>query len=109
MEFVPILGPWIGGAVGVIVVLAIAPEKAIWVAVVYLAVQLLENILLVPRIHGGYLRIHPAMILVLLPLGAYIAGLWGIILVVPLTATAIEIYKYARQNLMAQEIQQASE
>jgi predicted PurR-regulated permease PerM len=109
MEFVPILGPWIGGAVGVIVTLAIAPEKVIGVAVVYLAVQLLENIFLVPRIHGGYLKIHPAMILVLLPLGAYIAGLWGIILVVPLTATVIEIYKYVRQSLMAQEIQQASE
>jgi len=109
MEFVPILGPWIGGAVGVIVTLAIAPEKVIGVAVVYLAVQLLENIFLVPRIHGGYLKIHPAMILVLLPLGAYIAGLWGIILVVPLTATVVEIYKYVRQSLMAQEIQRASE
>ena len=109
MEFVPILGPWIGGAVGVIVILAIAPEKVIWAVGVYLVVQLLENIFLVPRIHGGYLKIHPAMILVLLPLGAYIAGLWGIILVVPLTATVVEIYKYMRQSLMAQEIQQASE
>jgi predicted PurR-regulated permease PerM len=108
MEFVPILGPWIGGAVGVIVVLAIEPQKAIWVAVVYLAVQLLENILLVPRIHGSIMRIHPAMILVLLPLGAFIAGLWGIILIVPLTATAMELFKYARDNLMAREIKRAS-
>jgi predicted PurR-regulated permease PerM len=106
MEFVPILGPWIGGAVGVIVTLAIAPEKVIWVAVVYLAVQLLENILLVPRIHGGYLRIHPALILVLLTLGAYLAGLWGIILVVPLTATVVEIYKYVRQTWQLGETQQ---
>jgi predicted PurR-regulated permease PerM len=109
MEFVPILGPWIGGAVGVIVVLAIAPQKVIWVAVVYLGVQLLENILLVPRIHGGYLRIHPALILVLLPLGAYIAGLWGIILVVPLTATVMEIYKYVRQTWQTGETQQPAE
>jgi len=109
MEFVPILGPWIGGAVGVIVTLAVAPEKAIWVAVVYLAVQLLENILLVPRIHGTYMRIHPAIILVLLPLGAFIAGVWGIILIVPLTATVVGLYKYARQNLMAEQIQQVSE
>lgn len=109
MEFIPILGPWIGGAVGVIVILAIAPQKAIWAAIVYLVVQMLENILLVPRIHGGYLRIHPALILVLLPLGAYIAGLWGIILIVPLTAAVVEIYQYVRQNLVAQEIQQASE
>jgi len=106
MEFVPILGPWIGGAVGVIVILAIAPQKVIWAIGVYLVVQLLENIFLVPRIHGGYLRIHPALILVLLTLGAYIAGLWGIILIVPLTATAVEIYKYVRDNIKADEGQQ---
>lgn len=109
MEFIPILGPWIGGAVGVIVTLAIAPDKAIWAVVVYLAVQLLENLLLVPRIHGTYMRMHPAVILVLLPVGAYIAGLWGIILIVPLVATFVGLYKYARQNLMAEQIQQASE
>ena len=109
MEFVPVLGPWIGGAVGVVVTLAVAPDKVIWVVIVYLAVQLLENILLVPRIHGGYMKIHPAMILVLLPLGAFIAGMWGIILIVPLTALAVQLYKYARQNLIAQEIEQASE
>jgi predicted PurR-regulated permease PerM len=108
MEFVPILGPWIGGAIGVIVVLAIDPQKAIWVAVVYLAVQLLENILLVPRIHGSIMRIHPAMILVLLPLGAFIAGMWGIILIVPLTATAMELFKYARENVMVREKRRAS-
>jgi predicted PurR-regulated permease PerM len=108
MEFVPILGPWIGGAIGVIVILAVAPQKVIWAIGVYLGVQLLENILLVPRIHGGYLRIHPALILVLLPLGAYIAGLWGIILIVPLTATAVEIYKYVRDSLKAGEKQQSA-
>jgi predicted PurR-regulated permease PerM len=106
MEFVPILGPWIGGAVGVIVILAIAPQKVIWAIVIYLAVQLLENIFLVPRIHGGYLHIHPAIILVLLALGAFIAGLWGIILIIPLTATIVEIYKYVRDNLKADEGQQ---
>jgi predicted PurR-regulated permease PerM len=109
MEFVPILGPWIGGAIGVIVILAIAPQKVIWAIGVYLAVQLLENIFLVPRIHGGYLKIHPAIILLLLPLGAYIAGLWGIILIVPLTATALEIYRYVRDSLKTAEKRQASE
>ncbi|MCJ7655675.1 MAG: AI-2E family transporter [Dehalococcoidia bacterium] len=108
MEFVPILGPWIGGAVGVIVILAIAPQKVIWAIGIYLVVQLLENIFLVPRIHGGYLRIHPAIILVLLTVGAFIAGLWGIILIVPLTATIVEIYKYVRDNLKVDEGQQAA-
>ena len=104
-ELIPILGPWIGGATAVIVTLAIAPEKAIWVALLFLLVQLLENYLLVPRIQGAYLRIHPAIIMVLLVLGAYIAGFWGILLAVPLTATIVEIYKYVRSSLKAEETQ----
>ena len=102
-ELIPILGPWIGGAVAVIVTLAIAPAKAIWVALLFLIVQLLENSLLVPRIQGGYLHIHPAILVVLLVLGAYIAGFWGILLVAPLTATVVEIYKYVRHSIKVEE------
>jgi len=103
-ELIPILGPWIGGAAAVIVTLAIAPEKAIWVALLFILVQLVENNLLVPRIQGRYLRIHPAMILVLLVLGAYIAGFWGIIVAVPFAATIMEIYKYVRQSVKTVEV-----
>ena len=108
MEFIPILGPWIGGAAGVIVALAVAPEQVIWVALVYLIIQLLENILLVPRIQGAYLRINPAILIVLLVLGAYIAGFWGIILAGPLTATIVQVYRYVSQNMKVEENQQLS-
>jgi predicted PurR-regulated permease PerM len=102
-ELIPILGPWIGGAAAVIVTLAIAPEKAIWVALLYLGVQLLENGLLVPRIQGGYLHIHPAILIVLLVAGAYIAGFWGILLVAPVTATIVEIYRYVHKSMMVED------
>lgn len=108
-ELIPILGPWIGGAAAVIVTLAIAPEKAIWVALLFFLVQLLENTLLVPRIQGSYLRIHPAILIVLLVLGAYIAGFWGIILAAPLTATVVEIYKYVRQSVEVEGNQEQSQ
>ena len=97
-ELIPTLGPWIGGTVAVIVTLAAAPEKAIWVALLFLFVQLLENNLLVPRIQGGYLHIHPAILIVLLVLGAYIAGFWGMVLAAPLAAGAIQIYQYLSHN-----------
>ena len=106
-ELIPLLGPWIGGAAGVIVALAIAPGKAIWVALLYFLVQLLENNLLVPRIQGGYLRIHPAILVVLLVLGAYIAGFWGILIAAPLTATTVEIYKYVRREIKVVEAKQS--
>jgi len=108
-ELIPVLGPWIGGAAAVIVALAVAPDKAIWVALLFLLVQLLENSLLVPRIQAGYLRIHPALLVVLLVLGAYVAGLWGVILAAPLTATVIEIYKYVRSEIKAEGIEPVSQ
>jgi len=102
-EVIPILGPWIGGAAGVIVALAVVPEKAIWVALLYFFIQLLENTLLVPRIQGSYLRIHPAILMVVLVVGAYVAGFWGILVAAPLTATIVAIFKYVHDNLKVEE------
>jgi predicted PurR-regulated permease PerM len=94
MELVPVLGPWIGGGVGVVVTLATNPEKIIWVIVLYVVVQILEGNLLSPRVQGSIMHIHPAIILILIVLGAHLAGFWGIVLIVPVTATLVPLYKY---------------
>jgi len=108
-ELIPTLGPWISGAVVAIIALALAPDKVIWIIVLFLAVQLLENSLLVPRIQGGYLRIHPAAMIFMLVLGAYIAGFWGLLLAGPLTATGVEIYRYIRRHYQGEEIPRPTE
>jgi len=108
-ELIPTLGPWLSGAVVAIITLAVAPDKVIWVIVLFLAVQLLENSLLVPRIQGGYLRIHPAAMIFMLVLGAYVAGFWGLLLAGPLTATGVEIYRYVRQRYQDEKLLQQTE
>lgn len=97
-EMIPTIGPWIGGGLAALVTLSTAPEKAILVVLLFIGIQLLENNLLVPRIQGGYMRVHPAAVLLLLVLGAYIGGLWGIILAVPLAATGARIIRYIRER-----------
>jgi predicted PurR-regulated permease PerM len=104
MEMVPTLGPWISGAVAVLVALALAPDKAIWVVVLYLGVQAVENNFLVPKIQSAYLRIHPAVMIILLVFGAYFAGFWGILLIGPLTATLVEVFKYIRSYYQAHKV-----
>ncbi len=101
-ELIPTLGPWIAGAVAVVVALAMAPDKAIWVVILYLGIQLVENNLMVPKIQSAYLRIHPAVMIVLLVFGAYVAGFWGILLIGPLTALLVEVFKYIRECYRAQ-------
>ena len=108
-ELIPTLGPWISGAVVVIIALAMAPDKVIWVIVLFLSVQLLENGLLVPRVQGGYLRIHPALMIFMLVLGAYLAGFWGLLLAGPLTATGVAIYKYIQQRYQEEKLLQPPE
>jgi len=82
------------------ITLAFTPEKALWVILLFLGVQLLENSFLVPKIQGSYLRINPGIIVLLLVLAGYFMGFWGLILAVPLAATIIGIYKYVRHRII---------
>ena len=93
-ELVPVIGPWLGAIPGMLVVLATAPEKFIWVAMLYLGVQLVENSLLVPRIQSESLNLHPVFVLAALIVGSEVAGLWGIILGPPLAAAGRGVLQY---------------
>jgi predicted PurR-regulated permease PerM len=97
-EMVPMIGPWLGGGLAVLVTLATAPEKAVWVGLGYLVIQLLENNLLVPKIQGSQMQIHPAFIIILSVLGAHFAGILGFIIVLPLTMMIVGIFKYFRDS-----------
>ncbi len=104
-ELIPTLGPWIGGAVAAIVTLAMVPEKTFWVVGLFVLIQALENNFLVPKIQSSYLGIHPALMLVLLVFGLYIAGFWGILLIGPLTAVLIQIGTYVKGCMTGQIIE----
>ncbi len=93
-ELVPIIGPWIGGAVGVLVTLATEPDKVLWVILLYLIVQLLENTLLVPRIQADTLNMHPIVVILVITVGSQYFGLWGVILGPPLVALAKDVIIY---------------
>lgn len=101
-EVMPIIGPWIGGITAVVVSLALAPDKVLWVALLFLLVQVLENNLLVPKIQGDILRLHPVIIIVLMVVAGGLLGLWGLILVVPVTVTVIELSRFLYRTAAAE-------
>ena len=63
------LGSALGAIPGIILVAATNPGLLPWVALAYFMVQQLENNLLVPRIQGEALDLHPAVIILLLAIG----------------------------------------
>ena len=93
-EAIPVVGPIIGAVPGIIVTLATDPEKIVWVLVLYLASQLIENSLLVPRIQGNAVHMHPIVIMGLLIVASETFGIIGVVAAVPAASVAREVFKY---------------
>ncbi len=94
LEVVPVLGPILGAIPALLVTLATSPSNVIWVAVLALAVQQLENLFLVPQVQGMTVRLHPAIVMLALVVGSEVGGVAGVILSVPLTAMLRDVVSY---------------
>jgi predicted PurR-regulated permease PerM len=85
MEFIPVLGVLVSGAVSV--GLALAVRGPVWAAVVlvyFIIVHIVEGDIVGPRIMGRAVGIHPATALVALVAGTEIFGIWGSLFAAPL-------------------------
>ena len=98
-ELIPIIGPWLGAIPAIVIVAATDPGLLPWVALLYVVVQQLENTVLVPRIQGNALDLHPAMVILLLVVAGSVFGFLGLVLVVPLFAILRELFWYADHRL----------
>ncbi len=88
LNLVPFLGPWVGGALGVIVALATTDvTTALWAALVAFVVQQIDNNFVSPLVLRATVRLHPGITLIILVLAGAIAGFWGIIIAVPVAAS----------------------
>ena len=89
LELIPYLGPWISGAVAVLVALvAVDPIKALEVVGLFFIVQLAEGNLIQPLVMSWAVRIDPLLVLVAVTLGAQVLGVVGALLAVPIAGLA---------------------
>jgi len=98
-EALPVLGPLLGAVPAVLVALLSSPISAVYVAIAFFAIQQIENVLLVPRISGKSVKLHPAVVMVVLVLGNQVAGFAGMLLAVPVTAILRDVFKYLHLRL----------
>ena len=97
---IPFLGPYIAVIPAFIIALVTDPVKAIWVLVIMLVAQQIEGNLITPNVMGNALDVHPLTVITLILAAGNIAGLWGIILAIPVYAVLKSIAKnvYARRQ-----------
>jgi hypothetical protein len=86
MEMVPIFGPALGAGPALSVALSISPDKAIWVVIATVLIQLMENVFLVPRIMKSSTGVNPILVLLSLIAFGAVFGFMGALLALPLAA-----------------------
>jgi predicted PurR-regulated permease PerM len=84
MEFVPIVGVLVSGAVCVSVAVFQGWQWALIVLAYFVVIHVIEGDVVGPRIMGGAIGIHPATALIALVAGTELFGLWGALFGAPL-------------------------
>jgi predicted PurR-regulated permease PerM len=99
LEWFPIIGPIIAAVPAILIGLSISPAAAIAAVVLYIAIQQLENNLLVPKVIGDAVDLHPAVMILALVAGGALFGIGGAILAAPTVAIGRDLYRYAFRRL----------
>ena len=86
MEAVPLVGPLLGAVPAALVALSIGPDKLIWVIIATVAIQQIENSLLVPRIMKKAVGVNPFVTLLALFAFSSLFGLAGALMAIPIAA-----------------------
>ncbi|GAB3165685.1 AI-2E family transporter [Telluribacter humicola] len=90
-DFVPFIGPLVGALPGILVAFSYDPESVIWVALVYIIVQQIESLLVVPLVQQQTVSLPPTLLMLGALLGGAIFGLPGTVIAIPALVVMITL------------------
>lgn len=99
MELVPYIGPILGAIPAVLVALFTDPIVALWVTLLFVALQQLEGHVVAPQIFGHTLRINPLLVIFALLLGLQLYGIVGALVALPILAILRETVVYLSRHI----------
>ena len=94
LEWFPIIGPIIAAVPAILIGLSISPLAALAAVILYIVIQQLENNLLVPKVMGDAVDLHPAVMIMSLVIGGALFGIGGAVLAAPTVAAGRDLYRY---------------
>lgn len=100
MELVPYIGPILGAAPPVLVALFNDPLTALWVTLLFVALQQLEGHVVAPQVFRISLRINPILVILSLLLGYQLYGIAGALVALPVVAVLRETSIYLRSHMV---------
>jgi predicted PurR-regulated permease PerM len=102
-EIIPVLGAFLG-AIPAVAIALLVPEggvvQAVLVAGLFLLAQQIEGNILVPRVQGGSVGVHPLVVLFATLAGTALYGILGAIFAVPVVAILAATLRYLQGTLL---------
>lgn len=93
LEIFPYIGPVMAAIPAVILGLLQAPILGLWVLILYIVIQQMENHLIVPLVIGKIVKLNPVVVILALLIGWKLGSIPGMILAVPITAVLAEFFR----------------
>jgi len=89
LSFIPNLGPLVASIPAILIGLLQSPTQALYVAILYVAVQTLDGYVFTPIVQQHTVRLPPALIITSQLIMGVLLGAWGVLFGTPLVAAAI--------------------
>lgn len=93
---IPIVGAFIGCAVGAFLILMVSPMKALIFIIMFLVLQQLEGNLIYPKVVGNSVGLPAIWVLLAVSLGGSMFGVVGMLVFIPLMST---LYALLKENV----------
>ncbi len=98
-ELIPYLGPILGGVPAVVYGLVVDPISGLWILLLFLAIHQIEGHIVIPKLMGSALRLHPLLIIFGLLAGGQLYGLPGVFIALPLLAVMRAIWEFFSERI----------
>nr|WP_317284312.1 AI-2E family transporter [uncultured Dysosmobacter sp.] len=100
---IPIVGAFIGCAVGVLLIAIDDPWKALWFIVLFLVLQQVEGNLIYPHVVGSSVGLPSIWVLFAVTLGGSLMGILGMLVFIPVCSVLYALFRGYVKDRLAQK------
>jgi predicted PurR-regulated permease PerM len=99
VEIIPYVGPWLGALAPAAVAATESATALIAVALLFLFIHQIEGHIVIPKLMGGAVKVHPLVVIFALLAAGELYGLAGVFLAMPLVAIGREIAAFLFERI----------
>ena len=102
---IPMIGAFIGCAVGALLIVIVNPMQALWFIIMFLIIQQLEGNLIYPHVVGGSIGLPSIWVLAAVFIGGNLMGVAGMLIFIPLCSVLYSLLReWTNKRLLSRNI-----